>query len=44
MKRLCGEPGRITAAELQAFADGRKLYPLAFDGTPKNEPLCEARP
>jgi cytosine/adenosine deaminase-related metal-dependent hydrolase len=44
MKRLCGEAGRPTAAALEAFAGTRGLYPLAFAGVPKNEPLCEVRP
>ena len=40
MKRLCAEPGRPSAAEMETFAYGRGLYPLAFDDTPRNEPPC----
>ena len=41
VKRLCGEAGRASGAAMQAFARGRNLYPVAFDGTPRNEPPCK---
>jgi cytosine/adenosine deaminase-related metal-dependent hydrolase len=40
-KRLCYEPKRLSAEALQTFARTRNLYPLAFAGTPRNEPPCE---
>ncbi len=40
-KRLCFEPNRLSAEALQTFARARNLYPLAFRGTPRNEPPCE---
>jgi hypothetical protein len=43
-KRLCDEPGRASGAAMQAFARAHHLYPVAFDGTPRNEPTCELRP
>ncbi len=39
-KRLCFEPNRLSAEALQTFARQRDLYPLAFRGTPRNEPPC----
>ena len=44
MKRLCAEPDRLSAHDLQAFADSRALYPLAFADRPLNEPPCETTP
>jgi cytosine/adenosine deaminase-related metal-dependent hydrolase len=44
VKRLCGEPGRASGAAMQAFARRRNLYPVAFDGTPRNEPACAVKP
>ena len=44
VKRLCGEPGRASGAAMQAFARSRNLYPVAFDGTPRNEPTCAVSP
>jgi cytosine/adenosine deaminase-related metal-dependent hydrolase len=43
-KRLCFEPARLSAEALATFARQRGLYPLAFRGTPKNEPPCEPSP
>jgi cytosine/adenosine deaminase-related metal-dependent hydrolase len=43
-KRLCFEPHRLSAEALQTFARQRNLYPLAFRGTPRNEPRCKAIP
>ena len=40
-RRLCPEPGRPAVAEIEGFVAGRSLYPLAFAGTPLNEPACE---
>jgi hypothetical protein len=31
----------LTVAGVQTFARQRNLYPLAFRGTPRNEPPCE---
>nr|WP_246377007.1 MULTISPECIES: amidohydrolase family protein [Gluconacetobacter] len=42
--KLCPEPGRVSAAELEAYAARHALYPLAFDGTPPDEPPCETAP
>jgi len=39
-KRLCFEPNRLSAEALQTFARERNLYPLAFRGSPRNEPPC----
>ncbi|GAA4487120.1 amidohydrolase family protein [Gluconacetobacter asukensis] len=39
--KLCPEPGRVSAAELEAYAARHALYPLTFDGTPPDEPPCE---
>ena len=41
-RRLCPEAGRPDVATLAAFAAGRALYPLAFAGTPLNEPACRS--
>ncbi|MBB2205709.1 amidohydrolase family protein [Gluconacetobacter takamatsuzukensis] len=41
---LCPEPGRASAAELSAHAAAHGLYPLAFAGTPPDEPPCETAP
>jgi len=40
-KRLCFEPDRLSAEALQTFARERNLYPLAFRGSPRNEPPCK---
>lgn len=39
-KALCSEPGAEPPAALVAFAQEAGLYPLAFEGTPRDEPSC----
>ncbi|MCQ8277340.1 amidohydrolase family protein [Acetobacteraceae bacterium KSS8] len=39
-RRLCAEPHRLSAPALERFAADHALYPLAFPGTPLNEPSC----
>ncbi|MCQ8241973.1 amidohydrolase family protein [Rhizosaccharibacter radicis] len=42
-QRLCREAGRPSAAALMAYARDQRLYPLAFESTPLNEPPCDER-